>query len=356
MRPIRSRGFTLIELLVVIAIIAILIGLLLPAVQKVREAAARAQCQNNLKQISLANMNYESAYGTFVPGVGKNGCCWGTWMIPILPFMEEENVARIYINFGGLDYSGPRYGAGVNDRVAQTRLKSFTCPSDQIQFWGARTKHNYALNAGNTSFYQGGIPLNLTQLTQFPTGCTNPSTTNPSCTVFGGAPFNWYNNDLPCLVAGGDSTQPYAGPPPPGGPDKEAGRLGKPVRMTEIIDGTSNTMMASEVLQGRGNDLRGFTWWGGGAGFTAWMPPNSTGQDVITGGICTSSTIPRMPCTLTSTATKPRMMGARSLHTGGLNASMCDGSVRFVPNTVSHPVWMAASTSMGGETIGFDTQ
>ena len=356
MRPNRSRGFTLIELLVVIAIIAILIGLLLPAVQKVREAAARATCQNNMKQISLANMNYESAYGTFLPGVGKNGCCWGTWMIPVLPYMEQDNSYRIYINFGGLDYSGPRYGGGVNDQVSRTRLKSFTCPSDTQQFWGLRTKHNYAFNAGNTSFYQGGIPLNLTQLTVMPTGCTNPSTTNPACTIFGGAPFNWYNNDLACLSVGGDSTQPYNGPAPPGGPDKDLGKLGRPVKMAEITDGTSNTMMAAEVLQGRTDDLRGFTWWGGAAGFTAWMPPNSTLPDVITGGICRPQTNPRMPCTTTSTATRPRMMGARSVHTGGLNVALCDGSVRFVPNTITHPVWMAASTSQGGEVIGLDNR
>src|SRR5262245_13984576 len=179
--PRRRTGFTLIELLVVIAIIAVLIGLLLPAVQKVREAAARMSCTNNLKQIALANMNYESANGTFLPGVGKNGCCWGTWMIPILPYMEQDNLFKYYVNFGGLDTSGPRYTGGTNATVASTRLKAFTCPSDTPQSWGNWTKHNYVLNAGNTTFYQVALPL----------GCSPGST---GCTPFLGAPFGWYEN------------------------------------------------------------------------------------------------------------------------------------------------------------------
>jgi prepilin-type N-terminal cleavage/methylation domain-containing protein/prepilin-type processing-associated H-X9-DG protein len=345
MRRTRSPGFTLIELLVVIAIIAILIGLLLPAVQKVREAAARMSCSNNLHQIALANMNYESANGVFLPGVGKNGCCWGTWMIPILPYMEQDNLFKLYVNFGGLDYYpnsltvGPRYTGGPNATIASTRLKNFTCPSDTPQSWGSWTKHNYVLNAGNTTFYQVALPL----------GCT-PGTVG--CTAFGGAPFSWYNNDPVNLAAGGDSTQPYNVSMLRGGPDPANGRMGRPVRIAEITDGTSNTMMASETIQGRQSDLRGFTWWGGGAGFTAYLAPNSPLQDVETGGICYDPMGPSMPCTTTSTNAYARLMAARSLHSGGgVNVAMCDGSVRFVPNTVDINIWRAISTSQGGETV-----
>ncbi len=352
MRHIRPRGFTLIELLVVIAIIAILIGLLLPAVQKVSEAAARTQCQNNLHQISIANMNYESAYGEFLPGVGKNGCCWGTWMIPILPYVEQDALFKMYSNFGGLDPNG-RYSTNTgtgptpngNRFVASRQLKTFTCPSDTPTPWvtggTALTKHNYALNAGNTNFYQVPVPI----------GCTNPTIDGSSgCRAFGGAPFGWYENSD--LVH--DSTYPWTIPPS----DPTKGRMGIPRKITSISDGTSNTMMAAEVIQGRGtsngNDLRGFTWWGGGAGFTTEFLPNSQiqGSDIHTGGICPAIDYPNLPrCTDVSTNTLARLSTARSYHTNGLNVAMCDGSVHFVPNSINIQVWRAMSTAQGGETL-----
>jgi prepilin-type N-terminal cleavage/methylation domain-containing protein/prepilin-type processing-associated H-X9-DG protein len=339
------RGFTLIELLVVIAIIAILIGLLLPAVQKVREAAARMKCSNNLKQISLANMNYESSYGKMLPGVSPTGCCWGTWMIPILPYMEQQALFQQYLNFGGLDNTGPRYAGGTNAQISNKHLSSFKCPSDEVKVWnnGSLTMHNYVLNAGNTTFYQVSVPV----------GCTGGSTIGANgCVTFGGAPFGWYE-DPAALAAGGDSS-----PVDYTNGSAAAGKMGRGRKIEEIVDGTSNTLCVSEVIVAPtgGSDIRGFTWWGGGAGFVTYQTPNNpAATDVMTGGGCGNPPgNPPRPCTTTSTASLPRMQLARSRHTGGVNAALCDGSVRFVRDSISLATWRAAGTTQGGEVLAND--
>lgn len=319
----RKSGFTLVELLVVIAIIGILVGLLLPAVQSAREAARRMQCQNNLKQLSLAMLNYESAYKKFPGGVGKYGCCWGTWQVAVLPFMEQSPLYNLYRNHGGADW-GPRYSASVNRDVTSARISSLTCPSDEPNApIGASatlqpiTSHNYAVNYGNTSFFQ----------------------TDLNGIKFGGAPFSAYTGSTsddgpPNVTAALSFTRTY----------------GRHIKMGAITDGTSNTIMATEVLQGRLNDLRGFTWWGGASGIVTYLAPNSTFPDVITGGICKSLLNPLMPCVTSTTATQPRMMGARSLHAGGgVNAAFCDGHVTFIANTIDYDNWNAIGTSAGGE-------
>ena len=101
-----NAGFTLVELLVVIAIIGVLVALLLPAVQTAREAARRSQCSNNLKQLSLAMLNYEDTFKTLPGGVGRWGCCWGTWQVRVLPYMEQGVLANLYQNSDGNDSSG----------------------------------------------------------------------------------------------------------------------------------------------------------------------------------------------------------------------------------------------------------
>jgi len=132
----KSRGFTLIELLVVIAIIAILIGLLLPAVQKVREAAARMQCSNNLKQMGVAVHNYASANNDkLIPGManwtsasGNNGYPGGNFHWHMMPFIEQGNILTAMSN-AGIYYSWGS-GGGVNGQSTSTAVKTFRCPSD----------------------------------------------------------------------------------------------------------------------------------------------------------------------------------------------------------------------------------
>jgi prepilin-type N-terminal cleavage/methylation domain-containing protein/prepilin-type processing-associated H-X9-DG protein len=336
---IRRRGFTLIELLVVIAIIAVLIGLLLPAVQKVREAAARMSCSNNLKQLGLAMHNYHDSYGKLPPGVGPYGCCWGTWQAYILPYIEQDNMAKLWVNLNGNDNTGPRYSGGTNGvNVTSKRVKILTCPSDtpnapiSATVSGVTypiTSHNYAVNYGNTSFFQAtlnGVP-------------------------FGGAPFSCYPSAW--LTPPGQMASEYAQNHPDHDKWAKYGpKAGEPqVAVGQLTDGSSNTLMAAEVIQGQGQDLRGFTWWGGASGFTTWNPPNANAPDVLMGGICNVAATYNIPCTTISTNALPRMMVARSKHAGGLNAAYCDGHVAFISNNINIAIWRATSTSRGGEVV-----
>jgi len=236
------KGFTLIELLVVIAIIAILIGLLLPAVQKVREAAARMKCSNNLKQIALAAHNYESAYKKFPPGL--NSVNWISALTHLLPYIEQENVYKL-IPSTELDpatSTTPWWGSisrGTNAPMitaARTKISTFLCPSDGPE---------------NPST---GVFIGLTIAGNTLTGTYNAIGGNA-------APGNangpaGFSNYVGCAGQFGPAyTYPgvyYAD---------------SAIRFGDVGDGTSNTIMFGETLGGSENAPRDFslTWMGAGS-------------------------------------------------------------------------------------------
>jgi prepilin-type N-terminal cleavage/methylation domain-containing protein/prepilin-type processing-associated H-X9-DG protein len=331
------RGFTLIELLVVIAIIAVLIALLLPAVQAAREAARRAQCVNNLKQIGLAVMNYESAQGSFPPG--EKGCCWGTWGVFILPYIEQQALFNAWNSYGSNNPSGGaldgnfRYAGAVNTTVTFSQVNAYVCPSDPSggkQRAGSARYHNYVVNYGQTDQAQT-------------TTYNIPSPVNPNIIArFLGAPF--VDMGSPNV----DDTGYAAG----------FAKL-SPATIASITDGLSNTLMASELRIANpqnDNDLRGFSWWGPSASFNTIIPPNSTYPDAMGNGGCS---VQNPPCngniTVAGSQSPLVYLGARSFHAGGVNATMCDGSVRFFKNSISILTWMAVGTSQGSEVLSSDS-
>jgi prepilin-type N-terminal cleavage/methylation domain-containing protein/prepilin-type processing-associated H-X9-DG protein len=344
MRVHRS-AFTLIELLVVIAIIAVLIALLLPAVQSAREAARRAQCTNNLKQIGLAVHNYESANGSFPPGF--KGVDWGTWLVWILPFIEQQSAFNAWNSVGddridqGIQKGMFRYGGVANTTVTVRRYSAYYCPSDPNNYnlaggagWPV-TAQNYVVNFGNTVTIQPQIyQVN---------GVNYP---------FLGAPFT----DM-------------------GAPDTDItgwtiGGTHSTVKLAALTDGTSNTLLTGEVLVGPPQpsgvlDLRGWSWWGYGSTFTAWLSPNSTSPDVLwSTGYCGTNLPRNMPCTGSSgTASSAggvytglgMTSALRSQHPGGVNSGMADGSVRFIKNSINLYTWRGLASAAGGEVISSDS-
>jgi prepilin-type N-terminal cleavage/methylation domain-containing protein/prepilin-type processing-associated H-X9-DG protein len=309
----RRPAFTLIELLVVIAIIAILIGLLLPAVQKVREAAARIRCQNNLKQIGLGVHAHIATYDGKFPkpglGAGVNGVpVNSTWGRLLLPFVEQDNAYRNY----NVDLS---FADPANAAAVATKVSIYVCPS---------TPSGDRMITGTTG---GGLPF-----TAAPTDYTWTDQITVAAAIV--AEMNAYN----------PQAYPVDGSGSPAGHwywmlIRREGR-----NVNSVPDGLSNTFMSIVEIADKPNVWR--------AGRLVSTPTNTTG---IGSWATVSSNSPRSftadgttspgPCIVNCT----NNLGFYSFHTGGANFLMGDGSVRFVPQSTDKWAVYAMCTADAGE-------
>jgi len=343
----RKRGFTLIELLVVIAIIAVLIALLLPAVQAAREAARRSQCVNNLKQLGLAVMNYESSH-SILPST----CTYGASTIGndfsmkghIMPFLEQTQV------YNAMNFLAA-YNNAINLTATSTKVAAFLCPSD----------------AGTSNRVIAADPSKTRTFAE-----TNYGNNIGTSMSFTGGQF-----DGPAYSLGS--------------------ALGAPVKLASIVDGTSNTAIFSEWTKGQNSSVNNPKWQVYNLNQSiSWTNPLSptittTLVDAVTqlksacgqsttvtmttkgyswlfyecgvgGGYSHIMTPNQKACQWSNLAGNPNgnakhatLIGASSYHSGGVNIGLLDGSVKFIKDSISPLTWCALATKAGNEVISSDS-
>jgi prepilin-type N-terminal cleavage/methylation domain-containing protein/prepilin-type processing-associated H-X9-DG protein len=351
----RNRSaFTLIELLVVIAIIAILIGLLLPAVQKVREAAARSTCTNNLKQLGLSAMNYESANQFFPPGwvapnpvytVPAAGIVMGpplneaprctNVMVELLSYIEQDNLQKTWnytVNSANL-----RNTANPNGPAGQV-VKIFLCPSSIIAQNPTATVSNNTYGLNSYGGMGGRISFSA-RTTALPTA---PNTSGTSPQLPAPAPLN-FNETIHATLDGIFYTNSR-------------------VRIAGITDGTSNTIMFGERQHKDENFDKIYTTFNiiGWSGW-AWVNQENALGDFLVGAcqpinwMVPASAVGTTPSnTSNNNVIRQKLSSMSSAHTGGANVCLADGSVRFLRDSTTQPVLWAMATRAGGEVVNFD--
>src|SRR5262245_24385755 len=295
-------GFTLIELLVAIAIIAVLVALILPAVQQAREAARRVQCKNNLKQIGLAIHNFAEAFGELPPGGvydGNTGLRRGSVFVYLLPMLDETPLFDAY-DLKKTNVDNTVLSSG--NFAAATVLPSLVCPSDSHpMYYFGRAPHNYAASRGPTAVYD-----------------------NPACSCN----YPWAS----LALAPADDKYIFAGP---------FTRVGTRAKLKDIRDGLSNTLFFGEVRPECSEHIQnGWAASNDGNGYcTTLIPINYLTCNPNDADPC------RRPCNWNTE------VGFKSAHSGGAHFLLGDGSVRFISESIDHQSYQYLGGKNDGKVV-----
>jgi prepilin-type N-terminal cleavage/methylation domain-containing protein/prepilin-type processing-associated H-X9-DG protein len=344
MTSTKRRGFTLIELLVVIAIIAVLIALLLPAVQSAREAARRAQCLNNLKQVGLGMHNYHSTHDKFPmsntvadAGAGSPNQEWGTWSAQalLLGYMEQTQIYNA-INFSYTCWwgNGPNNNGQINSTAFNTKLNTYLCPSDS--YAGQNNINSYFASLGTTmnpwnadssGIFAHRAAYGLRDITD---GSSN------TIAFSEGLVGNFSSFEIGRASVTGVS-------------DNGSGSLLDASTNMPLVLSNAQACNAAFVRPATGpfTNNRGYRWATGSPGISSFntvITPNSktyqfSGCRYGCGGCGVDF---------------GNLLNATSAHPGGVNTLMGDGSVKFIKDSVAQSVWLGLGTRAGNEVIGAD--